>query len=55
MAGWAFDLNTGPGFVVTDMLATLRTGEFQVGHKVPRFQPETEKWLFVITAGIGLI
>jgi hypothetical protein len=53
MAGRAFDLNTGPSFFVTNMLATLRAGEFQVGHKVLPFQPETEKSSLVKMAVIS--
>jgi hypothetical protein len=37
VACWAFELKTGPGFVVSDVLATLRAGEFHVGHAYKLF------------------
>jgi hypothetical protein len=37
MACRTFDLATGPGFVVSDVLAAQRAGEFHVGHKVLAF------------------
>jgi hypothetical protein len=37
MTGWAVDLKTSPGFVVSDVLTTLRAGEFHVGHSVLNF------------------
>jgi hypothetical protein len=37
MAGGAFDVVARPGVVTSNMLATLRTGEFHIGHKVLAF------------------
>ena len=34
VAARAFELLTGPCIVAGDMLATLRTGEFHLGHRV---------------------